>query len=185
MPDFAEPLLPHWRHVTPFALVDNQPHPKDPPALTDAAYTVAFKEVKQLGAADSKARTREQTEIAHFWADGAGTCTPPGHWNQIAQTVARQRGNTLAQNARLFAMLNLALADAGILCWDCKYKLAFWRPVTGIRNADDKSRQSMMPRFGADGLLTGAQIAAVTDYVLSLSGKAKATPEGGSHKNRE
>ena len=48
----------------------------------------------------------------------------------------------------------------------------------GIRNTDDKSRQSMMPRFGADGLLTGAQVAAVTDYVLSLSGKAKATPEG-------
>lgn len=48
----------------------------------------------------------------------------------------------------------------------------------GIRNADDKSRQSMMPRFGVDGLLTGAEVAAVTDYVLSLSGKAKATPEG-------
>jgi cytochrome c oxidase cbb3-type subunit 3 len=48
----------------------------------------------------------------------------------------------------------------------------------GIRNTDDKSRQSMMPRFGADGLLTGAQVAAVTDYVLSLSGKATATPEG-------
>ena len=48
----------------------------------------------------------------------------------------------------------------------------------GIRNADDKSRQSMMPRFGVDGALTGAQVAAVTDYVLSLSGKAKATPEG-------
>lgn len=48
----------------------------------------------------------------------------------------------------------------------------------GIRNTDDKSRQSMMPRFGVDGLLTGAQVAAVTDYVLSLSGKAKATPEG-------
>ena len=48
----------------------------------------------------------------------------------------------------------------------------------GIRNSDDKSRQSMMPRFGADGLLTGAQVAAVTDYVLSLSGKAKATAEG-------
>ncbi|MGD9883609.1 MAG: cytochrome-c oxidase, cbb3-type subunit III [Reyranella sp.] len=48
----------------------------------------------------------------------------------------------------------------------------------GIRNADDKSRQSLMPRFGADDLLTGAQIAAVTDYVLSLSGKGSATPEG-------
>src|SRR5438132_796628 len=73
---------------------------------------------------------------AKIWADGAGTCTPPGHWNQIAQSVARQRGTTLAENARLFALLNIALADAGILCWDCKYKLSFWRPVTGIREAD-------------------------------------------------
>ena len=48
----------------------------------------------------------------------------------------------------------------------------------GIRNTDDKSRQSLMPRFGVDGLLTGTQVAAVTDYVLSLSGRAKATPEG-------
>ncbi|WP_163103734.1 c-type cytochrome, partial [Acinetobacter baumannii] len=47
-----------------------------------------------------------------------------------------------------------------------------------IRNSDEASRQSMMPKFGVDGLLTGQQIGAVTDYVLSLSGKAKATPEG-------
>ena len=85
--------------------------PKDPPRLTDAAYTEAFKEVKQVGAANSKTRTKDQTEIAHFWADGPGTCTPPGHWNEIAQTVARQRGTTLAENARLFALLHLALAD--------------------------------------------------------------------------
>jgi membrane-associated phospholipid phosphatase len=135
-PGFAEPLLPQWRHLTPFAVDHGRIAVKDPPRLTDPEYTTAFKEVKQLGRADSKTRTKEQTEIAEFWADGAGTSTPPGHWNQIARTVARKRGTSLAENARLFALLNLALADAGILCWDCKYKLAYWRPVTGIQNAD-------------------------------------------------
>lgn len=135
-PDFAEPVLPHWPQVKPFAMGRDKPlHPKDPPRLTDPEYATAFSEVKELGAVNSLTRTKDQTEIAHFWADDAGTCTPPGHWNLIAQTVARQKGMTLAENARLFALLNVALADAGILCWDCKYKISYWRPVTGIRNA--------------------------------------------------
>lgn len=136
-PDFADPVLPHWPSLTPFAMTeDTKPHPADPPRLADPAYVAAFREVKALGRADSKARTRDQTEIAYFWADDAGTCTPPGHWNQIAQTVARERGTTLAENARLFALLNVALADAGIHCWECKYKMGFWRPVTAIRAAE-------------------------------------------------
>src|SRR5262249_8313361 len=64
-----------------------------------------------------------------------GTATPPGHWNQIAQGVARTRRTTVAENARLFALLNLALADAGIVSWDCKYQYHFWRPIEGIRSA--------------------------------------------------
>ena len=64
-----------------------------------------------------------ETLIARFWADGAGTSTPPGHWNQIAGDVARQRDTDLVQNARLFALLNIALADAGIASWDAKYYL--------------------------------------------------------------
>ena len=77
-------------------------------------------------------RTEEQTEIALFWADGAGTETPPGHWNSIAQIIADERGNTLEQNARLFALLNIAMADAAICAWDAKYEFHFWRPVTAI-----------------------------------------------------
>jgi hypothetical protein len=56
-----------------------------------------------------------------FWADGAGTETPPGHWNSIAQIIADTRGNTLEENARLFALLNIAMADAAICAWDAKY----------------------------------------------------------------
>lgn len=136
LPDYRAPLLPQWASVRPFALRDvKEFRPAGPPALTSEEFAQSFREVKAIGAIHSRVRTKDQTEIAYFWADGEGTVTPPGHWNQIAQTVASERGNTLAENARLFAMLNVALADVAIVCWDCKYHFDFWRPVTAIRNA--------------------------------------------------
>ena len=81
-------------------------------------------------------RTKEQTEIAHFWADGEGTVTPPGHWNRIAQSVAADRKLNLIESARLFALLNVAMADASIICWECKYHFDVWRPVTAIREVE-------------------------------------------------
>jgi len=89
-----------------------------------------------LGSATSATRTPEQTDIARFWADGAGSATPPGHWNLIAQDVAEMQGNTVSENARLFALLNIATADAAIACWDNKYAYNFWRPITAIHEAD-------------------------------------------------
>ena len=59
-----------------------------------------------------------------------------GKWNLIAQTLAEQQGNTLAENARMFALLDVALADAGIVCWDTKYTYGLWRPEDAIRLAD-------------------------------------------------
>jgi membrane-associated phospholipid phosphatase len=136
-PAYAPALLPQWPRVTCFAMRDGrQFRPPLPPALTSAAYTASYREVKALGSKSSTTRTRDQTEIARFWADGDGTVTPPGHWNRIAQTVARSQGNSLAANARLFALLNIALADAGILCWDCKFHFEFWRPIHAIRRAE-------------------------------------------------
>jgi hypothetical protein len=88
-----------------------------------------------LGGMVSAARTEDQTQIARFWADGAGTETPPGHWNHIAQDVGAALGNSLEENARLFALLNIAMADAAICAWDAKYHYHNWRPVTAIRNA--------------------------------------------------
>ena len=107
-----------------------------PPALTSTDYADDFNKTKELGAKNSTTRTEEQTTIAQFWADGPGTVTPPGHWNVIARELAMQRGNSVEDNARLFALLNIAEADAGILCWDCKYACNFWRPITAIQNAD-------------------------------------------------
>ncbi|PYT59817.1 MAG: hypothetical protein DMG35_13385 [Acidobacteria bacterium] len=142
-PAFAPYLLPQWAFVTPFAMTNSsQFRPPGPPALTNEKYAADYNEVKALGAAVGSARTSEQDLIALFWADGAGTETPPGHWNSIAQDIAAAKGNTLEENARLFALLNIAMADAAICAWDAKYTYNFWRPVTAIRNGDTDDNSS-------------------------------------------
>jgi hypothetical protein len=136
-PSFLPYLLPQWGFVVPFGMSSSsQFRPPGPPALDSQQYSADYGEVKQLGAAVGSTRTEEQTEIALFWADGAGTETPPGHWNSIAQILAAARGNTLEENARLFALLNIAMADAAICAWDAKYTYDFWRPVTAIAFAE-------------------------------------------------
>jgi len=136
-PGFASALLPNWPQVTPWSMTSgDQFRNSGPPALDSPAYAAALNEVKSLGSAGSVVRTADQTNIARFWADGAGTATPPGHWNRIAQDVAEQLGNSLAENARMFALLNIALADAAIVSWDNKFAYDFWRPVTAIQSAD-------------------------------------------------
>src|SRR5262249_38737780 len=139
-PAFAASLFPQWPGVKPFAMTStSQFRPPTPPALTSADYAAAYNEVKAYGGdgvTTPTIRNADQTLIAKFWADGAGTETPPGHWNTIAEDVARAQGTTLVQNARLFALLNIALADAAIDAWDCKYSFNLWRPVTAIRAGD-------------------------------------------------
>lgn len=136
-PMFDIALLPQWADLTPFALTSpDQFTPAGPPALDSAAYAAAFNDVKALGSATGSTRTADQTQIARFWADGGGTYTPSGHWNQIAEQLALQQGNSLSANARLFAELNVALADAGITAWNSKYQYEFWRPITSIQQAD-------------------------------------------------
>jgi len=132
-PAFLPYLLPQWGFVFPFGMNNSsQFRPPGPPSLDSQQYAADYEEVKQLGPVVGSTRTADQTEIALFWADGAGTETPPGHWNSIAQIIADAHGNTLEENARLFALLNISMADAAICSWDAKYTFNFWRPVTAI-----------------------------------------------------
>ncbi len=136
-PAYGAYLLPQWAFVEPFAIpTSSYFRPAGPPAITSTRYAADYNEVKAFGAAFGSSRTAAQDEIALFWADVAGTETPPGHWNTIAQDVARQFGNSLEQNARLFALLNIAMADAAVAAWDAKYVFDNWRPVTAIRNGE-------------------------------------------------
>jgi hypothetical protein len=112
-----------------------------PPPLDSAEYAAAFDETKELGRLDSSTRTEDQAQIAYFWANGGGTWTPPGHWNRVAQIVGDARGNTVVENARLFALLNIALADAAIVSWDNKYAFNHWRPVTAIAGTQDDGNE--------------------------------------------
>jgi hypothetical protein len=137
-PTYQPAVAPQWGDVRPFGIVRSDDYvPGPPPALTSPEYAAAVNEVKRLGSVNSTARTPEQTQIAEFWSDYPGaTASPVGKWNLIAQTVAGQQGNTLAENARMFALLNVSLADAGIVCWDTKYTYGLWRPIDAIRLAD-------------------------------------------------
>ncbi len=129
---------PDWGQVTPFALASGtQFMPPPMPALTSQEYADAFNEVKSLGELNSTSRTAEQTQIANFWAyDRVGMGTPMRLFNEALQTIATQQGNTVEQNAELFAKATVAMADAGIVAWNAKFEYDLWRPVTGIRNAD-------------------------------------------------
>jgi membrane-associated phospholipid phosphatase len=132
-PAFAPALRPGWGLVTPFAMTSgSQFRLPPPPAFTSAEYAAAYNEVKNLGGAASVLRTPDQTVIAYFWEDGAGSVTPPGHWQVLAQQVGAEFGNTTIQNARLFALLSIVQADAAILAWDTKFTYNFIRPYTAI-----------------------------------------------------
>ncbi|MBI2926700.1 MAG: phosphatase PAP2 family protein [Verrucomicrobia bacterium] len=137
-PFFRPPLTPQWRSVKPFCLDNLDPFvAPGPPAMDSAEYAESFDQVKTIGERNSSTRTPEQSEIAIFWSDFSYTAMPPGHWHEIAATIARNHGNNLAETARLFALLSLAQADAAIVCWEAKYRFNFWRPVTAIQRADE------------------------------------------------
>jgi hypothetical protein len=135
-------LTPHWGAVTPFVIESAAAFRSPPPPnLASREYAEAFDEVNRLGgdgAITATDRTAEQTEIGLYWAyDGAkGLGPPPRLYNQITRVIAEDMGNTVVENARLFALVNLALADAGIACWETKYVYDFWRPILGIRESD-------------------------------------------------
>lgn len=142
VPDFGDLTVGKWRPevagtqavtpwlavLTPFAMpTPDHFRPGGPPALTSAAYTLDFNEVKTLGRATGSSRTPDQTVIAFFWTDNTIS-----HWNRIAVSVALDEHTTLSENARLFALLNIAMADAGIAVWDAKFLYRFWRPFSAI-----------------------------------------------------
>jgi hypothetical protein len=134
---------PQWGLVDTFVIGDAADWLiPPPPALDSQDYTDSYNQVVQYGGdgvTTPTLRNEEQTIIGIYWAyDGTpGIGKPPRMYNQIVRVIAEQKRNTVEQNARLFALVNLAMADAGIQCWFGKYTHEFWRPIVGIRNGDD------------------------------------------------
>jgi hypothetical protein len=131
-------LTPGWGKVKTFGIggVTAFRAPAPPP-LNSAEYRDNFNDVKETGARTGSTRAPEETLIGIFWGyDGAQKLgTPPRLYNQIARVIAADQCNTICDNARMFALINIAMADAGIQCWESKYHYNLWRPVVGIREA--------------------------------------------------
>lgn len=139
---------PNWPSVRPFCMISGRqfrpPRPGGYASITELLrspeYAAQLNEVQTLGSSTSSSRTADQTEIATFWAnDLDGTYKPPGHLFAITQVVSAQRGLDVLDNARLFALVALAMADAAVVAWDAKYAtdLDLWRPESAVRLADD------------------------------------------------
>jgi hypothetical protein len=134
-PGFPVVAFEAWEKVTPFVLQDNaQFRPGSPYTVTEPRYATDFNEVKTLGGDGStttSARTADQTEIALFWYESS-----PLKWSRIARAISVSKGLDLWQNARLFGLLNVALADGYIAMAASKNHYSYWRPVTAIRAAE-------------------------------------------------
>lgn len=122
-----EPFAPYWR---PWVLTVPSEFRPTPPAFASERY---IKDLWEVLAVSRDQSTDAQKKTALFWADGRGSVTPAGHWNQIALKLVKDSDLSDSEIVRLFAQLNMALADAFIAAWDAKY--AYWtlRPVTAAK----------------------------------------------------
>ncbi len=178
-PGFLPPALPQWGQVETWVMSSgSQFRPISPPDLGSNRYAVDYNMVKDWGAVNSTVRTAAQTQVARIWAGGPGTATPPGQWNMIAQDLAVSQGNSLYENARMFAMLNVSLADAAICAWDGKYEFDYWRPVTAIRNGDGDSNAATQKDASWTPLLTTPNFPTYTSGHSTFSGAASAALTG-------
>jgi len=132
---------PQFATMTPWVLQRPSQFRLPPPnALTSPEYAADYNELKVMGPYNGSARSADQSELALFWAGNT-----PLYWNRIAAQIATSHSLRLSQNAHLFAMLNVAMADAGIACWDGKYRYVFWRPITAIQAGDTDGNPATDP----------------------------------------
>jgi hypothetical protein len=128
----------HFRNLDPFGIKrPSQFRAPPPPPLTSKRYTMSYNEVKQVGGKHSTARPQDRADVAHFYAAVLALRT----WNPVARQASIAQGRSLSENARAFALLNMAMTDAIVAVFDSKYEQPFWRPETAIRAADtDRNR---------------------------------------------
>jgi len=132
---------PQFATMTPWVLQRPSQFRLPPPnALTSPEYATDYNEIKTMGVYSGSARSADQSELALFWAGNT-----PLYWNRIASQISTERSLRLSENAHLFALLDVAMADAGIACWDGKYRYVFWRPITAIRAGDTDGNASTDP----------------------------------------
>jgi hypothetical protein len=168
-PAFLPGAGTQFAYMTPWVIRSpSQFRPAGPPPLTSARYTADFNEVKALGSIGSQLRTPDQTLLAQFWQ----STTPSYIFNHAALTLAAERDLTFSEKARLLGVLNTAMADADIACWDAKYHYVFWRPVTAIALADTDDNPLTISDAGWTPLLVTPNIPDYPSGHTALSGAA-------------
>jgi hypothetical protein len=137
-PANSPPTMTFYPAALPFALLTSTQYlPAPPPTLISSRYAADFNEVKELGSATSAARTDEETLLAQLF-HGVNTSTPfMSVWNNVARDVALARRLSLIETARLFALVNVSIADGLQTSFASKFAYNLWRPVTAIRRADE------------------------------------------------
>ena len=137
-PANAAASFTHFGNVLPFGTTSSvQFTPNPPPAMTSAQYAADLNEAKSLGKSDSITRTADQTQIAQVWVVGPGVT-----WNNVARNAAIAKGNSLIENARLFALLQMTFHDSLQATFTSKYTYGLWRPIHAIRRADEDGNAS-------------------------------------------
>jgi hypothetical protein len=127
------PLFSQYAQAKPWGMKSaDQFRPGPPPPLSSALYARDYNETKELGGTKSTKRTQAQTDAVRFWSQ----LNFGPSWNEAARQLSARKGLSLADNARVFALLNMGIANTFITDWDAKFHYNFWRPVTAIRNGD-------------------------------------------------
>ena len=163
----AFPVSSEWTKIKPWFMRETtQFRPGPPPALTSAVWSRDLEEIRAIGGRNSAARTREQTDVARFW-----TVTGPPSWNPVVRSLAKSANLSLIENARLFALVNMAASDAFVAVFDAKYAYDFWRPVTAIRYESDAAwlplvETPMHPEYPCAHCISAAAVGAVLESKL-------------------
>lgn len=179
---YEDAALPGWGNVSTFALAGAAPYTgslgmTNAQWMTTAEYTSNYNQVKDMGSATSGTRTQPQTDAALFWEGAPGTTTNVGLWNQVAAGIVDAQSLSLQDSARLYAALNIALADATIVAWNTKYEVDLWSPISAIHNggadgnpdtAADGGWQSLLnspnsPSYFAEQAILGAAAAGILE----------------------
>jgi membrane-associated phospholipid phosphatase len=174
-PDFTPAFMPQWGKIRPFVLAcPSQFRPVPPPTIGSEAYARDLEEVRAIGGETSMTRTPEQSQIAKYWYESSVQ-----GWNRIAREIAIDRQLDAWDAARLYALVNVAMADGFIAGFDAKYHYNFWRPITAIRvlepgdghPADEPGWSSFLvtppvPDYPSTHTVLGAAAAAVMRELL-------------------
>ena len=141
-PAFAPALLPGWGQVTTFGIKNGaQFRSSPPPAIHTGKYARDYNEVKEVGHVNSTERPQDRTDVARFFQSASAVAV----YNAAARQVSAAQGKTLSENARIFALLNMAICDGLISSFETKYHYNFWRPVTAIRAGDTDNNRKTDP----------------------------------------